>query len=214
MYAAQELFFQKKYHFIKPIKFAIDPCKFPDHDLPEVVFIGKSNAGKSSLLKAIFKDYPNIRIDVSKRPGHTKCAKFYEVNSKLCIVDMPGYGVGQPEWFDHCVGNYLKYRKNLVRAFFLIDGKVGFEGFDSDALNMLEKYGVPYAFVLTKIDSAPDGRILKNLIHLKKIKDQYSSVGCFPHPFLISSTTYEGLAYLLAFIGHVTGNLNIDLKIS
>ncbi|XP_055946333.1 GTP-binding protein 8-like isoform X2 [Argiope bruennichi] len=178
----------------------------------EVVFMGKSNAGKSSLLKAIFQNVPSLRIETSKRPGSTKTAKFYQVGSKLCLVDMPGYGFRQPEWFESLVHEYFK-RKNCIRTFLLIDGKVGFEDIDQIALDVLENYKVPHVIVMTKIDKISDGILLKNVLHLKNIRK--STVYCFSQPFAVSSHTYEGLGHLLAFIGHITGNVNIksaDIK--
>ncbi|CAL1283315.1 unnamed protein product [Larinioides sclopetarius] len=210
--AAQELFLPNPLHRIGFITSGIGSEKFPDHDIPEVVFMGKSNAGKSSLLKAIFTNVPNLRIQTSKRPGHTKTAKFYQVGSKLCLVDMPGYGFRQPEWFENLVHEYFK-RNNCVRTFLLIDGKVGFEDIDQIALDVLESYKVPHVIVMTKIDQASDSTLLKHILQLRNIKK--SIVYCFSQPFMVSSHTYEGLGHLLAFIGHITGNIDVksaDIK--
>ncbi|GBN79811.1 GTP-binding protein 8 [Araneus ventricosus] len=204
--AAQELFVPTPLHPIGFITSGIGSEKFPVHDMPEVVFMGKSNAGKSSLLKAIFQHVPSLRIQTSKKPGHTKTAKFYQVGSKLCLVDMPGYGFRQPEWFESLVDEYFK-RKNCVRTFLLIDGKLGFENIDQVALEVLESYKVPHAIVVTKIDQASDSTLLKHILQLKNIKK--STVYCFSQPFMVSSQTYEGLGHLLAFIGHITGNVDV-----
>ncbi|GIX71125.1 GTP-binding protein 8 [Caerostris darwini] len=169
--------------------------------------MGRSNVGKSSLLKAIFNYVPELRIKTSKRAGLTKSAQFYGVGSKLCLVDMPGYGYGQPEWFEDVVHDCLR-RRNCVRTFLLIDGKVGFQDSDDIALNALESYRVPYAIVMTKIDKATDARLLRNVLHLRNIKK--SPIYCYMQPFFVSSHTFEGLGYLLAYIAHITGNLRID----
>ncbi|KFM79082.1 GTP-binding protein 8, partial [Stegodyphus mimosarum] len=75
---------------------------------------------------------------------------------------------------------------------------------------MLEEYRIPYALVLTKIDKAADSKRLKNVLHLKNVRDKCASISCFPQIFMISSHTYEGLACFLAYIAHITGNLNPD----
>ncbi|XP_035220681.1 GTP-binding protein 8-like, partial [Stegodyphus dumicola] len=68
MQIAQNLFVPKVGHEIKFITATIDPLKFPQHDLPEVVFIGRSNVGKSSVLKSIFENVPGLIIKTSKKP--------------------------------------------------------------------------------------------------------------------------------------------------
>ncbi|GFS82194.1 GTP-binding protein 8 [Trichonephila clavipes] len=206
IFAAQELFIPNRFHSIKFITSGIGPEKFPNHDLPEVILMGRSNAGKSSLLKAIFRNVPSLLIRTSKKPGHTKTAQFFQIGSKLCIVDMPGYGFNQPEWIEDVLESCIK-RKTCVRTFLLIDGKVGVLESDEVAIDMLESFKAPYAIVMTKIDKTADSRLLRNILHLKNVKK--SSVYCYAQPFMISSHTYEGLGNLLAFIGHITGNLEL-----
>ncbi|KFM69066.1 GTP-binding protein 8, partial [Stegodyphus mimosarum] len=111
MLKAQNLFVPKVGHEIKFITATIDPLKFPKHDLPEVAFIGRSNVGKSSVLKSIFEEVPGLIVKTSKKPGHTKSAQFYQVGKKFCLVDMPGYGYRAPEWFESTVEVYLRRRK-------------------------------------------------------------------------------------------------------
>ncbi|XP_035210103.1 GTP-binding protein 8-like isoform X1 [Stegodyphus dumicola] len=98
---------------------------------------------------------------------------------------MPGYGYRAPEWFESLIEVYLTKRKNLVKTFLLIDGNIGFQHSDEVALSMLEEYRIPYALVLTKIDKAADSRRLKNVLHLKNVRDKCASVSCFPQIFMI-----------------------------
>ncbi|GFU28611.1 GTP-binding protein 8, partial [Nephila pilipes] len=150
-------------------------------EVVDVILMGRSNAGKSSLLKAIFRNVPDLLIKTSKRPGHTQTAQFFQIGSKLCIVDMPGYGYHQPEWIEDVLESCIK-RKNCVRTFLLIDSKVGFLESDEVALDMLESFRVPYAIVMTKIDKTTDSRLLRNILHLKNVKK--SSVYCYAQPFM------------------------------
>lgn len=204
MKCAEELFRNN----IKCISRTVDPKLFPVHELPEVAFLGKSNAGKSSLLQAIFSHVPDLRIRISKKPGATKSLNFYNVGTYLCLVDMPGYGIGQPKCFESSVTHYLRYRKNLVKTFLLIDCAEGFQDWDDAALQMLEDFKIPFAILLTKIDAVKDSQRLRSFIHLKNIQDSFKPNTCFPQVFMLSSHSFEGFTFFMAFLAHITGNLN------
>ncbi|XP_022237897.1 GTP-binding protein 8-like [Limulus polyphemus] len=210
MKAAQKLFIPSPRHEIKFLVSAIDQDRMPKHDLPEVTFIGRSNVGKSSLLKAIFAQVPHVKVRVSHTPGHTKTVNFYQVGRSMCLVDMPGYGYKQPEHFVQSVEGYIHNRPNLKRTFLMIDGKAGFRQWDAVAVEMLEEYRVPYGLIMTKIDKASHSMQLRNLVALQEIRNKNMSNCCFPQPFLVSSTTGEGIGYLQAFLAHITGSMNFS----
>ncbi|XP_037832233.1 GTP-binding protein 8 [Kryptolebias marmoratus] len=175
---------------------------------PEVCFIGRSNVGKSSLIKALFSLTPEVEVRVSKTPGHTKKMNFFRVGKAFTIVDMPGYGHRAPRDFVDMVEPYLYTRKNLVRTFLLVDGSVGLQHADMIALEMCEETRRPYVIVVTKIDKCGTGVLLTNLLNLQDVlKSQTTS--CFPQPFLISSLSYWGIYLLRCFITHVTGSTRL-----
>jgi len=208
MKLAFELFVPQNNHIIKCISRTVDPQKFPSHSLPEVAFLGQSNAGKSSLLNAVFEQVPDLHIQTSRKPGHTKCLSFYQVGKHFCLVDMPGYGLRQPKWFQSSVITYLKSRKNLVKTFMLIDCKEGYNSWDDAALQMIKEIKIPFAVILTKIDTVPDSQRLKIFLQVQKLVVAKER-SCFPEIFMLSSTTYEGLAYFIAFVAHITGNVGV-----
>ncbi|KAM9709454.1 GTP-binding protein 8 [Menidia menidia] len=180
----------------------------PDLKQPEVCFIGRSNVGKSSLIKALFSLTPEVEVRVSKTPGHTKKMNFFRLGKAFTIVDMPGYGHRAPRDFVEMVESYLYTRKNLVRTFLLVDGSVGLQKADLIALEMCEELRSPYVMVMTKIDKCRHGVLLTNLLKLQDVvRTQTSS--CFPQPFLISSTSLGGIYLLRCFIAHVTGSIRL-----
>ena len=63
--------------------------KFPDNKEPEIVFAGKSNVGKSSLINALMNRKSLART--SGKPGKTQTINYYKVNDDLYFVDLPGY---------------------------------------------------------------------------------------------------------------------------
>uniref|UniRef100_T1JCH7 EngB-type G domain-containing protein n=1 Tax=Strigamia maritima TaxID=126957 RepID=T1JCH7_STRMM len=196
------LFKPSKIHEIKFLKSVVRPEDYPKENIPEILFIGHSNVGKSSLISAMFGNKLKF--------GHTKTLNFFQVGNKFNLVDAPGYGINQPATFVPGVESYLKQRPNLQRSFLLIDASIGFNDWDFVAIEMLQEFSRPYALIMTKIDLAPPSRRLNNLVELQQIRDKYSSSLCFPQPFLLSNKTLEGIGYLQAFIAYVTFHITID----
>ncbi|CAN9498062.1 unnamed protein product [Ophioblennius macclurei] len=175
---------------------------------PEVCFIGRSNVGKSSLIKALFSLTPEVEVRVSKTPGHTKKMNFFKVGKAFAIIDMPGYGHRAPKDFADMVEPYLYTRKNLVRTFLLIDGSVGLQKADMIALEMCEETRRPYVIVMTKMDKCGAGVLLTNLLNLQRVLETQTS-SCFSQPFLVSSLHFGGIYLLRCFIAHVTGSMRL-----
>ncbi|CAE6406211.1 unnamed protein product [Rhizoctonia solani] len=136
------------------------PESLPRESKAEVIFIGRANAGKSSLLNSVM-GRANLVITSSK-PGRTQALNFFQVGPtarELTLVDAPGYGKrGRPEWgkvFEY----YLETRENLRRIFLLVNAKHGFSEFDGMMLQDIDRrfkraagLSFSYQLVLTKID--------------------------------------------------------------
>ncbi|XP_020784634.1 GTP-binding protein 8 [Boleophthalmus pectinirostris] len=208
MLRAEKLFLSSPSHHIDYYTSAERMDHAPDLKQPEVCFIGRSNVGKSSLIKALFSLTPEVEVRVSKTPGHTKKMNFFRVGRSFTIVDMPGYGHRAPKDFVDIVEPYLFTRTNLVRTFLLVDGSVGLQPADRIALEMCEETRRPYVIVLTKMDKGGPRTQLLNLLSVHKvIKSETTS--CFPQPFLISSLNFWGIYLLRCFVAHITGAVQL-----
>ncbi|KAG8000858.1 GTP-binding protein 8 [Nibea albiflora] len=208
MEKAEKLFYSTPAHKIDYYISAERMDHVPALKQPEVCFIGRSNVGKSSLIKALFSLTPEVEVRVSKNPGHTKKMNFFRVGKAFTIVDMPGYGHRAPKDFVDMVEPYLYGRKNLARTFLLVDGSVGLQRADMIALEMCEEIRRPYVIVVTKIDKCGQGTLLTNLMNLQDlVKRQTTS--CFPQPILVSSMHFWGIYLLRCFVAHVTGSIKL-----
>lgn len=206
MLRAEKLFSSSPSHRIDYFTSAERMNHAPEIKQPEVCFIGRSNVGKSSLIKALFSLSPEVEVRVSKTPGHTKKMNFFKVGKSFTIVDMPGYGYRAPKDFVDIVEPYLFTRTNLVRTFLLVDGSVGIQKADRIALELCEETRRPYVIVLTKIDKGALRTRLGNLLNVQNvIKSETTS--CFPQPFLISSANFWGIYLLRCFVTHITGTV-------
>ncbi|XP_040426308.1 GTP-binding protein 8 [Cygnus olor] len=206
LWSAERLFAAGPGHAVAYLSSAVRMEHAPPPALPEVCFVGRSNVGKSSLIRALFSLSPEVEVRVSKTPGHTKKMNFFKVGKYFTLVDMPGYGYRAPQDFVEMVEAYLQERQNLKRTFLLVDGVVGLQKTDHIAVEMLEEFGIPYVMVLTKIDRASKGLLLKNVLGIQEFVKEKTQ-GCFPQLFLVSSVEFSGIHLLRCFIAHVTGNL-------
>ncbi|XP_059199025.1 GTP-binding protein 8 [Centropristis striata] len=208
MIKAEKLFYSSPSHHIDYYLSAERMDHAPALKAPEVCFIGRSNVGKSSLIKSLFSLTPEVEVRVSKTPGHTKKMNFFRVGRTFTIVDMPGYGYRAPKDFVEMVEPYLYTRKNLARTFLLVDGSVGVQKADLIALEMCEETRCPYVMVVTKIDKCRSGTLLNNLVNLQDLIKTHTT-SCFPQPFLVSSYHFLGIYLLRCFVAHVTGSISL-----
>ena len=133
----------------------------------ECCFIGRSNVGKSSLINALTRTKKLAKT--SKTPGRTQAINIFEVNNKINLVDLPGYGFAKAskvtrENLMTLIEGYIENRDTLDHIFLLIDSKVGIKNSDIDMLDLLSDCSRKFSIILTKIDKITD----KYLEHQKK----------------------------------------------
>jgi GTP-binding protein len=121
----------------------------------EIAFAGRSNVGKSSLINALTGVKGLARA--SNTPGRTRELNFFDVDNRITLVDMPGYGFAKASKSDVKVWQavlkgYLRGRPGLTRAFVLIDARHGVKDIDKEMFDMLDETAVAYQVVLTKVD--------------------------------------------------------------
>ena len=154
---------------VKFLKSAVDD--FPPPVYPEVVFAGRSNVGKSSLINMVVGR--NV-ARVSKEPGRTRMINYFLLEDKVYLVDVPGYGFAkvpkeERERWKSMMENYFKERKeNIKMLFLLIDSVAGVQKLDEQMIEWLEFYGIPFTVVLTKTDKATQKEIAKTLKEVKR----------------------------------------------
>ena len=140
---------------LKFLKEVFESESLPEESLPEFVFWGRSNVGKSSLINSITK---SKIAKTSKTPGRTRSLVFFEYEKKIRIIDFPGYGYSKiPKSnefkIDRLIESYLRQRKALKFIFLLIDARHGMKDIDKNILYQLDKIlGSKVVIIFTKID--------------------------------------------------------------
>ena len=138
----------------------------------EVTFVGRSNAGKSSLINALC-DKKNM-AHVSQVPGKTRTINVYEVKPYRFIVDLPGYGYavgiksGNAD-FGPMIEEYLKTRENLRMIFVVCDAVAGPTKLDFLMINWLKHKLYPFTIIINKIDKIGPAKLN---VRKKEIADQ------------------------------------------
>ena len=137
------------------IKSAVQPAHYPEYDLPEIAFAGRSNVGKSSLINTLIQRKDMVKT--SSKPGCTQLINFFLINDAVSFVDLPGYGYAKvskkirAQW-QPMIEKYLSFRKNLYGLILLIDIRRDPKKEEFDLIQWLESHEMPYLIILTKAD--------------------------------------------------------------
>ena len=190
--------------FSRPATFVMGAAKveqLPDSDLPEVAFAGRSNVGKSSLINGLVGMKALARA--STEPGRTREVNFFDLDGKLRLVDLPGYGWAKAskttvKKFQNLGRDYLRGRVNLKRVYLLIDSRHGLKSVDTEALDALDLSAVSYQIVLTKADKLKKGE--GERMAAATLKAISKRPAAYPEVLLTSSEKGDGLPELRAAI--------------
>jgi GTP-binding protein len=140
--------------------------KLPENQLAEVAFAGKSNVGKSSLINGLLNRKALART--SSQPGKTQTINFYNVNSALYLVDLPGYGYAkvaqsEKEKWGRLIERYLHGSKQLRAVFLLIDIRHEPGANDKTMYEWICHNGYEPIIIATKLDKIKRSQLQKQL---------------------------------------------------
>jgi GTP-binding protein len=165
---------------------AVDAARFPEMNLPEVAFLGRSNVGKSSVINSLLE----AKIaKTSSTPGRTRAINFFEVRwagkpqPELIFTDLPGYGYAKisrevSEQWPGFIEPYLRTRSNLALCVALIDVNVPVQERDKQLLDFLRSIERAFLVVATKSD-----RLSGNQLHnaLRNLQQDISQSRILPY---------------------------------
>ena len=160
---------------------AVSKKQYPEHEKPEVAMCGRSNVGKSSFINTILERKNYARV--SSKPGKTRTLNFFDIDDKLVLVDVPGYGYAklsksEKEKLYDMIVEYFTNSQNLGFVLHLIDSRHKPSQDDIEMNEFLNYYEIPFVVVLTKIDKISKkeiseydmwGQTLGALISLDKV---------------------------------------------
>lgn len=160
---------------------------------PEVIFSGRSNVGKSSLINKLVNRKSLARV--SATPGKTATINFFDVD-KFCLVDLPGYGYAKvsrsekDRWAELMEG-YFAQDRNFCLVVQIVDMRHPPTQDDLNMIEFLYQSGFEFIIVLTKKDKLKKTAQKQSLERLNEILSEYEGIELFPFSALNGEGTDE-----------------------
>lgn len=152
-------------------KVAVEEKQYPDTNIKEFAFAGRSNVGKSSFINAMLNRKNLART--SSTPGKTRTINFYRVNDALRLVDLPGYGYAkvaksEKEKWAGIINRYLENRENLVETILLVDIRHEPTALDKQMYDYIIESGFSGIVIATKKDKIKKSQVDKHISIIAK----------------------------------------------
>jgi len=134
---------------------AADTAGFVDSPLPQVVFAGRSNVGKSSVINSLSNQ--NNLARVGKTPGKTIHVNYFDGDGKMIWVDLPGYGYAKVSFEEkkrwaRLIEGYFNSESPVALGILIVDARHAPTDLDRDMLSYFQQNGIPVAIVANKCD--------------------------------------------------------------
>jgi GTP-binding protein len=183
----------------------LDQC--PEDNGREVAFVGRSNAGKSSVINALTGKKGLART--SKTPGRTQQINYFVLDEGHRLVDLPGFGFArvppsmQAHWF-RTINEYLRRRQSLTGLVLIMDVRRNPGAEEVQIPAWCEAVGLPVHVLLNKTDKLSFGAASRRLLAVRSVLGQH---GCTVQ--LFSAKDRTGLAEALTVVqGWLIGGNN------
>ena len=183
--------------------------QLPVSDRPEIVFSGRSNVGKSSLINML-TGRKGLAM-TSATPGKTMLINHFLINNSWYLVDLPGYGYARrgqkgQEQIRTIIEDYILEREQMTNLFVLIDSRLEPQKIDLEFMEWLGENGIPFAIIFTKADKLKGGRLKINIsAYLRELRKQWEEL---PPYFITSSEERLGRTEVLNYIESINKELN------
>ncbi|NLM50174.1 MAG: YihA family ribosome biogenesis GTP-binding protein [Clostridiaceae bacterium] len=191
-------------HNAKFVISAVKKEQYPKISYPEIALAGRSNVGKSSFINKLVNRKSLAKT--SSKPGKTTTINFYDIDNKLSIVDLPGYGYAEVSKSEKIrwakmIEDYLFTRENLTQTILIVDARHKPTSDDITMYNFIKNRHGRAFVVATKADKVGKTKLEENV---KLIKETLNLSG--DDIFLTySAETGHGVDEALAKIKEVCG---------
>ena len=145
---------------------AVSERDFPREELPEIVFAGRSNVGKSSLINRLVEKRKLART--SSMPGRTQSINYYRIDNSCFFVDLPGFGYSKAgksasaQW-KKLIERYFQVRRTIALTVQLVDSRMRPTAMDLQLAEWLDALGTPRLVVAAKSDKLSNNQKVTQL---------------------------------------------------
>ena len=170
--------------------------QLPRDQLPEVAFVGRSNAGKSTAINTLCRRTGLARV--SKTPGRTQLINVFDIGPEARLIDLPGYGFAavplavKKNW-GKLISGYLDVRHQLKGVVIMMDIRHPFTDLDEDMVTWAVASRRRAHILLTKADKLGHGAMVETLRAAEKhVVERWPGAGVTVQTF--SAVRRKGLA--------------------
>ena len=174
----------------------------PDDNGYEVIFAGRSNAGKSSAINTLTEQKKLAKV--SRTPGRTQHLVFFELDEQRRLVDLPGYGYAKvpdavKQKWNQNMSEYFDNRNCLKGAILVMDCRHPLKPFDEMMLQWCINNDVDTNILLTKSDKLKKGAASSTKLAVKKAVKEIPNINVQ----LFSSLKKEGVSELCKYLDKI-----------
>lgn len=160
-----------------------DVAKVPKDGIPQVVFAGKSNVGKSSVINKILLRKNFARV--GEQPGKTVHINFFRIDEKAYFVDLPGYGYAkvpkaEKERWGKLMEAYFAHPEFITLGILIVDARHKPTENDVTMANYFKQSGRPFCVVANKLDKLKKSEIEPNMALIRETLDLPEEVQLLP----------------------------------
>ena len=159
------------------------PADFPRDGLPQVVFAGRSNVGKSSVINRLLNRKNFARV--GSAPGKTTHINYFLIDKRLYLVDLPGYGYAkvskqERDRWGQLIEAWFADAGRMALGMLVVDARHKPTADDCTMAGVFFSSGKPFAVVANKLDKLKKSEIEGNLIQIRETLDLPEAVPVIP----------------------------------
>lgn len=154
------------------VKSAAKASDFPRDPMPRIVFVGRSNVGKSSTINQVVGKKGFARV--SSVPGKTVFVNLFKVDEKGWLIDLPGYGYSKTskkerDRYSRLIEDYFAAdQENISRIYMIVDVRHKPTADDVTMVQWVRHYGCPLTVVANKLDKLKKSEVEPNLARIRE----------------------------------------------
>lgn len=165
------------------VRSAAKPADFPRDALPQVVFAGRSNVGKSSVINRLLNRKNLARV--GSAPGKTTHINYFLIDSRLYLVDLPGYGYAkvsrqERERWGRLINGWFADASLMTLGVLVVDARHKPTADDRTMADFFKATGKPFAVAANKLDKLKRSEVDGNLLCIRQTLDLSSEMPVIP----------------------------------
>ena len=181
------------------VRSAAKPADFPRDSLPQVVFAGRSNVGKSSVINRLLGRKNFARV--GSAPGKTTHINYFRIDERLYLIDLPGYGYAkvsmrERERWGRLIEAWFADTRLMTLGLLIVDARHKPTADDRTMSDFFLAAGKPYAVVANKLDKLKKSQVEENLALIRQTLELPEAVPLIP----FSAEKGDGKETLLGLI--------------